>query len=214
MGFFLSKTWPWWLLAAALAALVAWLVHRRDAGARSGTSADVPVDPATVVDCGHEAEVTALRDRIKTLEGEAAGRKAAPAAALPVAVPAVPAAKKVVPADQEASPAPQDVAPAEEVVPDVVEGAKVLGFAVKPDDLKMIEGIGPKIEGLLHADGIRTWQALSDATVDQLRAVLAAAGSRYRVHNPATWPSQAQLLHNGEWAAFKTLTDDLTAGRE
>ncbi len=38
------------------------------------------------------------------------------------------------------------------------------GKKIKQDDLKMVEGIGPKIEGLLHNINIKTWRELADAT--------------------------------------------------
>jgi predicted flap endonuclease-1-like 5' DNA nuclease len=226
MGFFLSKTWPWWLLAAGLAVLVAWLIHRRSPSATTGS------DQA---DCGHEAELATLRGRVKTLEGDLAGNKvvaAAPVAAAPVAAAPV-AAAPVAAAPVAAAPVaavpvaevPEAAVPmaavplaavpvVDEAVPDVAEGAKALGFPVKLDDLKVVEGIGPKIEGLLHADGIKTWRALSEAPAERLKGILDAAGPRYRVHNPTSWPQQAKMLVSGEWTAFKKLTDELTAGRE
>jgi predicted flap endonuclease-1-like 5' DNA nuclease len=200
MGFFLSKTWPWWLLAAGLAVLVAWLIHRRGPSAKVAASdAAAVAGTGAVVGCGHEAELATLRGRVKTLEGEVEGHKVTAAvAAVPLAVvPAEPIVEKAV----------------EEVVPDVAAGAKALGFPVKLDDLKVVEGIGPKIEGLLHADGIKTWRALSEAPAERLKGILDAAGPRYRVHNPTSWPRQAKMLVGGEWAAFKKLTDELTAGR-
>ena len=84
---------------------------------------------------------------------------------------------------------------------------------VRLDDLKLVEGVGPKIEQLLHADGIRTWHDLSQAGVDRLRRVLEAAGPRYQLHDPGTWPRQAGLLSRGAWQEFRTLTDSLRGGR-
>ena len=89
----------------------------------------------------------------------------------------------------------------------------VIGKTVKQDDLKLIEGIGPKIEGLFKADGIATWADLADAKVSRLNEILDAAGPRYNIHDPGTWPRQAKLLANGEWAKFKKLTDELDGGR-
>lgn len=91
--------------------------------------------------------------------------------------------------------------------------AAVLGRRVKPDDLKAVEGIGPKIEQLLQADGITTWRELAEASAERVRSVLAAAGPRFQVHDPTTWPAQAALLAEGRWAEFKELTDSLKAGR-
>ena len=84
----------------------------------------------------------------------------------------------------------------------------------EPDDLKVIEGIGPKIEGLLNDDGIHTWRQLADAAVDRLQTVLDRAGPRYRVHDPGTWPQQAGLAAEGRWQELEKLKDELDGGRE
>lgn len=83
----------------------------------------------------------------------------------------------------------------------------------KQDDLKAVEGIGPKIEGLLHADGIKTWKDLSEASTDRIQGVLDRAGSRYKLANPGTWPRQAELAHLGKWDELEKLQDELTGGR-
>lgn len=88
------------------------------------------------------------------------------------------------------------------------------GKKVKQDDLKLVEGIGPKIEGLLHEIGITTWQELADAPVEKVQAMLDAAGPRYRIHNPGTWSKQAQLAANGEWETLEKLQDELDGGKE
>jgi len=84
---------------------------------------------------------------------------------------------------------------------------------VKKDDLKKIEGIGPKIEGLLHADGIKTFKQLADAKVSRLRKILEDAGSRYRMHDPGSWPKQSNLAAKGEWTKLDKLQDKLQGGR-
>jgi large subunit ribosomal protein L21 len=83
----------------------------------------------------------------------------------------------------------------------------------KVDDLTKIEGIGPKINQLLVADGIRTFADLAAAPVERLQAVLQKAGARYAVHNPSSWPEQSALAAKGDWEAFKKLTDELDAGK-
>ncbi len=59
--------------------------------------------------------------------------------------------------------------PAEEIQPPVMEERISSVIQVVPDDLKLIEGIGPKIEQLLHAAGIQTFSQLADANVDTLK---------------------------------------------
>ena len=39
-------------------------------------------------------------------------------------------------------------------------------------------------------------------------------GTRYQVHDPGTWPAQADLVRHGRWEDFKVLTDRLDGGRE
>lgn len=84
----------------------------------------------------------------------------------------------------------------------------------KPDDLKKIEGIGPKIAGLLNAQGIMTFADLSKAKKATLTAVLADAGSRFKMHDPTTWPKQAKLAATGEWDKLAKLQDELKGGRK
>ena len=83
----------------------------------------------------------------------------------------------------------------------------------KPDDLKKIEGIGPKIAGLLTEAGIATFKALSETEPDRIREILAAAGKRYAIHNPATWPKQAEMAAAGKWDELKVWQDELDGGK-
>lgn len=87
------------------------------------------------------------------------------------------------------------------------------GTKYKADDLKIVEGIGPKIAELLNNAGITTWQGLSETAVDRLSEILDAAGPAYQIHDPGTWPQQAGLAARGEWDALKKLQDELTAGK-
>lgn len=88
------------------------------------------------------------------------------------------------------------------------------GKKIKQDDLKMVEGIGPKIEGLLNDGGIITWTDLANAPIDKVQAILDEAGPRYRMHNPATWAKQAEMAANAEWEALEKYQDELDGGRE
>ncbi len=82
-----------------------------------------------------------------------------------------------------------------------------------PNDLKVVEGVGPKIEQLLKDGGIRNWSDLASASVARLQEILDAAGDRYRIHDPGTWPKQADLLAKGDFDAFKEYTDFLQGGK-
>ena len=93
--------------------------------------------------------------------------------------------------------------------------AKAAGFAVKgPDDLEIIEGVGPKIAALLRADGIDTFAALARTAPAVIQAILDKAGPSFRMANPATWPEQSSLAATNQWAALRTMQDALNAGNE
>ena len=84
--------------------------------------------------------------------------------------------------------------------------------AVK-DDLKKIEGIGPKIEGLLHDAGILTFANLASTDAAKVKEILTAAGSRYASHDPTTWGQQAQMAADGKWDELKKWQDELDGGK-
>ncbi len=157
----------------------------------------------SVIPDGEVAETIAAPQYKKAAKKATPQAKAAPAkAAVAVAEPMAAAAAE--------TPAP--VEPKAEVKGDKVvlpSGKKLL-----QDDLKMVEGIGPKIEGLLHDAGIKTWQALADAPVEDVQKVLDDAGPRYKVHQPKTWAKQAQMAANAEWARLDKYQDWLIGGRE
>ncbi|MCB9316647.1 MAG: hypothetical protein H6569_10950 [Lewinellaceae bacterium] len=81
------------------------------------------------------------------------------------------------------------------------------------DDLKIVEGIGPKIEELLFNADITTYGQLAATSVQQLQDILDAAGSRFAMHDPGTWSAQALLAANGEWDNLKAYQDFLNAGK-
>lgn len=82
------------------------------------------------------------------------------------------------------------------------------------DDLKAIEGIGPKIEELLHNAGIKTWKSLSETSEETIQGILKAAGPRYALAVPGTWPKQAEMAAAGQWDELQAYQDFLNAGKE
>ncbi|MCB0637327.1 MAG: 50S ribosomal protein L27 [Lewinella sp.] len=111
---------------------------------------------------------------------------------------------------------PEAEAPKAEA-PKAAAGDKVTlpsGKKIKIDDLKVVEGIGPKIEGLLNEAGINTWEELATAPTDKVQAILDEAGPRYRMHDPATWAKQARLAADAQWDELETYQDHLKGGRE
>jgi large subunit ribosomal protein L27 len=140
-------------------------------------------------------------------------KKAAPApAAKPAAEKkaAAPAAEPVV----EAVAVEAVAAPVVEAAPEAKAAAPAKKGGPKLDDLKIVEGIGPKIEQLLKEGGINTWAELSVADVDRLKEILDAAGPRYQIHDPSTWPAQAKFASEGKFEELKEYQEMLTGGRD
>ena len=80
-----------------------------------------------------------------------------------------------------------------------------------PDDLKRIEGIGPKTAALLQEAGVTTFAQLAGTNVQDLEAVLDGAGNW--PSDPSTWPEQAALAAAGKWDALVLLQQELKGGR-
>jgi predicted flap endonuclease-1-like 5' DNA nuclease len=92
------------------------------------------------------------------------------------------------------------------------EPAPVAAVPAMPDDLKRIEGIGPKIAGVLEAAGITTFAQLAATNVGRLREILAEANLS-ALADPGTWPEQATLAAAGKWDEFEALLGELKGGR-
>lgn len=86
--------------------------------------------------------------------------------------------------------------------------------SAKADDLKIVEGIGPKIEKLLNEAGILTLKELSITTSEQLKSILLNAGEHFRIHDPSTWPEQARLAASSEFEKLKAYQDFLSGGKD
>ena len=83
----------------------------------------------------------------------------------------------------------------------------------KQDDLTAVEGIGPKISGLLRDEGIDTWRKLANADVSNIQKILDAAGKRYKLADPSTWPKQAEMAADGRWDDLSEYQDFLQGGK-
>jgi predicted flap endonuclease-1-like 5' DNA nuclease len=81
------------------------------------------------------------------------------------------------------------------------------------DDLTIVEGIGPKIAELLVAAGLSTFADLAKAKPAAIKTILEAAGKRYQMHDPATWPKQAALARDGKTAELAKLQAELKGGK-
>ncbi|MCF3111147.1 glycoside hydrolase family 13 [Niabella sp. CC-SYL272] len=90
--------------------------------------------------------------------------------------------------------------------------AKKVAEVVK-NDLTKIEGIGPAIAKLLEQEGIQNFKDLSKATIKKLKGVLDAAGSKFAMHDPKSWPKQAKLAAAEKWEELKALQQELLGGK-
>ncbi len=134
-----------------------------------------------------------------------------------IEIPAAPAEVEApaAPAEVEAPAAPAEVeapaAPAEVEPPAAPAEVEAPAAPAKPDDLKRLEGIGPKVAGVLKTAGIVTFAQLAETDVVRLREILDAAKLPFL--DPTTWPEQAALAAKGDWEAFDKLASELKGGR-
>lgn len=123
---------------------------------------------------------------------------------------AKPAAKKTAKAPAEAN----KVAEVKEEKKPAAKKAPAKAKAPKADDLKKIEGVGPKIASILAESGYETFAKLAKADPEKIREILLEkGGKRYAMHNPETWPAQAKLAAEGKWDELKKWQDELDGGR-
>ena len=80
------------------------------------------------------------------------------------------------------------------------------------DDLKVIEGIGPRFESVLKAAGVRTFADLAELRPGRIETILREAGGR--MADPATWPAQARLAAEGNWQELSAMQSMLKGGRQ
>lgn len=98
---------------------------------------------------------------------------------------------------------PQAPKPADQDEPELFEQPR----DGKADDLKMISGIGPKLEQKLNSLGIWHWAQVASWTPKEIEWVNAAIGFRGRVERER-WVSQAiALLERGQPAAFERASE-------
>ena len=82
----------------------------------------------------------------------------------------------------------------------------------KADDLKKIEGIGPKASEALVAAGVDTFAKLAKKSADEIKTILSNASSTLAHLDPQTWAAQAQLAAEGKWDELKKWQDELNGG--
>jgi large subunit ribosomal protein L21 len=149
----------------------------------------------SVTASGHKTAKT--EDKVSTKKAPA--KKATPKKEVKAAVKKETPAKKETPKKEVKKAAPKKAATKK---------------ASKKDNLKKIEGIGPKIEEHFNNAGIMTWEELANTEVSKLQDILTAAGPRYKMHNPGSWPKQARMAADGKWDELKEWQDAHDKGIE
>ena len=87
------------------------------------------------------------------------------------------------------------------------------GKRVKFNDLKIIEGIGPKIEGLFLQAGVNSWEKLAATSVEECQGILKSGGDRFKMHDPGSWPIQAGLAHENKWKELAKWQEEHKGGK-
>jgi len=80
---------------------------------------------------------------------------------------------------------------------------------LKTDNLQIIEGIGPKMNTVLNENGITDWSVLAGSSLQDLKAILAKYGDKYKIIDPSDWAKQASFAAAKDWEGLmKHQSDD------
>ena len=142
---------------------------------------------------GHRQSLTEIVIESIVASGAKPAKKAAPKKETKKAEPKV-VAKAAAPKAEKA--APKKAAP-----------KKATG---KADDLKKIEGIGPKIASTLVEAGVATFADLAKTKPAAISEIISGVRGN---HVTDTWPAQAQLAADGKWDELKKWQDELDGGK-
>ncbi|RME85211.1 MAG: helix-hairpin-helix domain-containing protein [Caldilineae bacterium] len=195
------------LILLLIVLAVIWYLQKRSEKAGEERAEAWPTYPGTTKEA---AEAQAPAVSAEAAEAEAPAAEAAEFVA-ETAAEAEAAAAEVAEVAEEAAEVVTPVADTTAAVSEAVEEAAEAAAEKKPDDLKIIEGIGPKVASLLQAAGIRTFEDLANADVEHLRQILVDAGLQMMA--PDTWPQQARLAAAGDMEGLKELQASLKGGR-
>jgi predicted flap endonuclease-1-like 5' DNA nuclease len=162
-GFLLSEIWVLLAMAGLIGLFAGWLIWgRRDEVHSAPDTGEADRLRAALADCRGKGE--SMTARIADLERQLAVAKAAPVAAPVMAAPVMAAPVMAAPAMAGGSAA--IAAPSR---PEALAGPR----GGKADDLKLIKGVGPKLEalcnklGFWHFDQIANWTPAEVAWVDE-----------------------------------------------
>ncbi|MBT4985964.1 MAG: hypothetical protein HOH42_08405 [Ilumatobacter sp.] len=196
MPYTLAKFFLWGLLMALAGGIVGWLLRSLKARTDLARPQTLPIDASESDRVRSELEsAVAERDRLRM---ELADVRGSSAGALGFSTTL-----------DTSTVLPEPVEPVEPVDLDLDAARAVLGKRIALDDLRVVEGIGPKIAELCAGIGVMTWRQLAETDIGTLQSMLDAAGSRFKMHRPGSWPQQAALLASGQWEEFVALTETL-----
>lgn len=86
--------------------------------------------------------------------------------------------------------------------------------STKGEDLKKVEGIGPKASEALVNAGVDTFAKLAVKTAEEIKEILVAESTTLSHLDPTTWPKQAELAAAGKWEELQAWQDELDGGKE
>ena len=91
--------------------------------------------------------------------------------------------------------------------------SKTSTSAPKGDDLKKIEGVGPKIAETLVGAGLVSFADIAASTPEAIKEILTNAEGNFGAHDPSTWVDQAKMAAEGKWEDLKKWQDELDGGK-
>lgn len=90
----------------------------------------------------------------------------------------------------------------------------MVAMARQPDDLSILEGVGPKIQDALNAAGITTFTQVATLTPEELEHIVKVEAGVRMVGSADTWPKQARYVVEGDLRGFQEYLKQLIGGRE
>lgn len=190
-----ENRFPWWLILLLLAIIILILVW-----ALSRNAAHTETPPAEHGHSEHDAHAAPAQAAAPSVElPQVEQLRVEPVVVTPaIEVPGIETPSVEVPGVE---------------MPEVeLPSVPAVAVPVIPDDLQIIEGIGPKIAGVFKEAGIATFAQLAATPVERLSEILKAAN--LRLGDPTTWPEQARLAGAGDLEGLKKLQDSLKGGRK
>jgi len=87
--------------------------------------------------------------------------------------------------------------------------APVAPLSTDPTDLAILEGLDEQAAQTLQSAGIERWEQLAESSAEQLQDILEASGRPELVPVSGSWPTQARLAQNGDWAVLREYQAEL-----